>query len=39
VARNLFWESNPLFLRKFYFEDQVPVAQALHFAELAAAGD
>jgi uncharacterized protein len=35
VAHNLFWEGNPVFLRKFYFEN-APQQAALSLASLAA---
>jgi uncharacterized protein len=34
VAHNLFWEGNPIFLRKFYFEEQ-PVIEQVSLAALA----
>ncbi|MCK6471600.1 MAG: radical SAM protein [Planctomycetes bacterium] len=39
VAKHLFWEGNPVFLRKYYYENELHAAQPPTLMELSAAGD
>lgn len=38
VAKHLFWEGNPIFLRKYYYENELHAARAPALMELSTAG-